>query len=243
MSTSNPADTPPPATPRPGSCCGVGCFTGLVLFFILAVAFTGGGYWAIHRFQQTYFPTEPLEMPTRPGEVETIPTPEGEPLPEGAAPTAPPIYAQSERTSAVQERWDAFERAAKRGQKARIELTAADINTLLQSEPKLRGKGFVTIEDNVGRVRVSVPLEGIFMLGGRYFNGEATVESSPDGDPAKARISNITFGNQPMGEDVIDRRLFGWSSIRMLITDWVDDNNIATFRIENGRVIGETRGR
>ncbi|CAN5571096.1 hypothetical protein BH20VER1_BH20VER1_18960 [soil metagenome] len=233
----------------------MGCFTLLVLFFVLALAFAGGGWWALRQFQNTYLPSEPLEMPTTleqttpaapepaspdappssdiPAQIAPAPT---------AAPTAPPIYAQSARTGAVQERWDEFERAAKRGQPARIELTAAEINALIQAKDHLRGKAVVGVEGDVGRVRVSVPIEGVFMLEGRYLNGEATVRSSPDGDPAKAQITDITFGNQPMGDDIIDRRLFGWSSIRMLLTDWLQEHNITTFRVENGVVIGETSG-
>ena len=78
-------------------------------------------------------------------------------------------------------------------------------------------------------------------MNGRYLNGEATVEASSDGDPDKARITNITLGNQAVPDSVLDQRLLGWSSMRGLIREWLEDKNIAVFKIENGQVIGETR--
>ncbi len=98
------------------------------------------------------------------------------------------------------------------------------------------------MENNAARVRVSVPLDGMFMMDGRYLNGEATVEPSADGDPRKARISNVVMGNQAVPESVLDRRLFGWSSIRGLMTDWLDEHNVTLLTIQDDRVIGETGG-
>jgi hypothetical protein len=144
-------------------------------------------------------------------------------------------------TGSAQARWTAFQRAAREGEKVRIELTAADINTLIAGDPNTRGKAVVRIDDNVGRVTVSIPLDGIAFMGGRYVNGEATVRASPDGDPAKAQISNLIVGSESVPDDFLDRRIFGWSSVRGYINDWLQRENIASFRIENNRAIGETR--
>jgi hypothetical protein len=221
-----PAQPPPPAQ----GCCGMGCGMLAVLFFILALAFSGGGLWALREFQHKYFPTEPLPLDS--------PAPAAPDAEAAPAPTPDPA-----RAAELRDRWDNFLAAGEQGRRSRIELTAAEINTLIDSDPQLQGRGFVTVTGNEGRVRVSIPLEGFFMLGGRYLNAEGTVVSSPDGDPQKARITDVTLGNQPMGDDIIDRRLFGFSTLRQLLTEWLEENNIATFRIENGRVIGETRGR
>jgi len=139
------------------------------------------------------------------------------------------------------ERWKAFEKAARRGEKARIELTASDINALLADGKNTRGKASVSVQNNVGHVTVSVPLDKVMFMNGRYVNGQATVQASPDGDPAKGQISNVTIGNQSVPDDFIDRRIFGWSTIRGYIMEWLDDENIASFRIENNRAIAETR--
>lgn len=120
-------------------------------------------------------------------------------------------------------------------------MTADDINTLIADDPNARGKGFVRIENNVGRVSVSIPLDEVVFMSGRYLNGEATVRASPDGDPTKAEISEVTIGNQSVSDNFLDRRIFGWSSLRGYIGEWLAEEKIGTFRIENNRAIGETR--
>jgi hypothetical protein len=89
---------------------------------------------------------------------------------------------------------------------------------------------------------VSIPLDEFFMLGGRFLNGEATVEPSEDGDPAKAKITNVILANQSVPDNILERRVFGWLPIRTLINQWLEEHNIATFSIRDGRVIGEAHG-
>ncbi|MBA2742734.1 MAG: hypothetical protein H0U43_00200 [Chthoniobacterales bacterium] len=246
-----PIPAPPP--PRSG-CLAKGCMTLVVLLLFLGVAFIGGGYWALRHLQNTYSDTKPLtfgnvtsdepvavQEPTQTAAPATAgePTPASEPL--SIQPRPRPNQA-AEPYGDVRARWQAFEKAGKRGQPANIELTANDINTLIAGAPKLSGKAFVTVAYNSARVRVSVPLDNVFMMKGRYLNGEATVESSPDGDPHKARISNVVLGSQAVPDSVLDRRMFGWSSIRGLMTDWLDQTHVSSFAIQNDRVIGATGG-
>lgn len=244
------APAPPP--PRSG-CLAKGCFTLVILFLFLGVAFIGGGYWALRHLQNTYSDTKPLTFGNvtsyEPVAVQEPPSPApftaGEPTPPSGPSSIPP---QPRPTTAAQPsgdvraRWQAFEKAGKRGEPANIELTANDINSLLASNPKLSGKAFVSIANDSARVRVSVPLDKVFMMKGRYLNGEATVESSPDGDPHKARISNVVLGSQAVPESVLDRRMFGLSSIRGYMTDWLDQTHVSSFAIQNDRVIGATGG-
>jgi len=203
--------------------------------------------WALNHLRHTYSSTEPVTLPeaesptlgTAPtASPVTTPDPtSGTPLEATPTPAAPRVEAAN-----VQARWKAFERAAKRGEKASINLSAAEINTLIAAESNLRGKVFVSMQGNVGRVQVSVPLKGVVFMGGRYLNGEASVQASPDGDPDKAQITDITLGNQSVPDSVLDQRLFGWSSMRGMIQQWLDEENIGVFKIENGQVLGETRG-
>lgn len=235
--------------PRRGSgigCFGKGCgaFLGLLLF--LTIAFVGGGYWALRHLQNTYSSTEPLTFANVASSDSSLPeVDEGAPAEPGAAPVIEEqgqtiVPAEPVSVREVQARWRAFEKAADRHQPAHIELSAAEINALIDNDPKLRGKAAVTINHNVARVRVSVPLDGVFMMNGRYLNGEATVEPSPDGDPTHARITNIILANQAVADSALDRRLFGWSSIRGYMTDWLDDKDIRYFTIQDNRVIGES---
>jgi len=221
-------------------CLGKGC--ALVVFF--AVALVGGGFWAVRHFRSTYSEPQPLTLAQVTSEnLESYAAPEDIALPSEPepAPTAmlasPPVL-----TGNVQARWDAFEKAADRKRAAQIELTAGDINTLINNASNLRGKGAVEIQNNIGRVTVSVPLDKVVMMGGRYLNGSCTVEASPDGDPAKVRISNIKIANQAVADSWLDQEMFGWRSVRSLISGWLEDQEIESFRIENNRVIGETRG-
>lgn len=247
----DPQTLPPP--PRAAGCLGIGCMSFLAFFIFLIVAFVAGGFWALHHVRQNYSSNEPIPMPEVESSTSTTVTnsaptaaPQSTPTtilesgaettPSGAAtPTAPTLSGRA------QQRWKAFQKAARRGEHARIELTADDINTLISDDHNARGKAFVRINDNVGRVSVSIPLDGIVFMSGRYMNGEATVRASPDGDPAKAQISDVTIGNESVADDFLDRRIFGWSSLRGYIRDWLAQENIGTFRIENNRAIGETR--
>ena len=242
-------ELPPP--PRVAGCLGMGCMTFVALIVFLIVAFVAGGFWALQQVRRTYSSDRPL------------PIPQVEPATSGSASSAEPTVADASPaleddstgtapstsaspgvrilTGSAQDRWDEFQRAARRGEKVHIELTANDINTLLADDARTRGKAFVRIDGSVGRVTVSIPLDGLALMSGRYLNGEATVRSSPDGDPGKAQISNVTIGNEAMPDDFLDRRIFGWSTIRNYVTDWLDDENVGMFRIENNRVVGETR--
>ena len=228
--------TPPPQEKGIG-CLGKGCLTGVGLVVFLAIAFVGGSYWAVHHLRQTYSAPEPIALPEV-SESDLVAS-EGTtaPVPPAAVPTvAPPPVVP------VQKRWKAFEKAKDRNENANIVLTAPEINALLSANKKTRGKGYVSIENNVGHISVSIPLDKVFMMGGRYLNGEATVEPSPDGNPMSARITNITLNNQPVPDSVLDRRLFGWSSMRMQINKWLSDERITYFKIEDNRVIGEKQG-
>lgn len=240
-----PTATPAPSQPAKRAYFGMGCTTLVALALLLCVA---GGVGAFYYFRQTYSATEPLTIPDV--EVRTSDAPE--PLEtinssttgtttapgasQGTSVAGGPVPIQETAT-----RWEEFEKAANKHREARIELTASEINALLQNGKKTRGKAFVSIDNNVARVRVSIPLKEVMLLNGRYLNGEITVESSPDGDPAKAKFSNITMGKQPVSDAILDRQMFGMKSIRGVITDWLDDQDIETFRIENNRVIGGTR--
>jgi hypothetical protein len=237
----------PSAEPRRRGCFAKGCLTVVALFVLLVVAFVGGGFWAFRHLQNTYSTTEPLTFANVTGDngVTIAPSAENDDVSSDApvSTTSRPEPMQAPQSvESIRARWRAFEKAAKRNEPARIDLTADDINTLIAANRKLHGKAYVTVANNSGRLKVSVPLDKVYMMQGRYFNGEATVEPAADGDPRHARISDVVLANQSVPESMLDTRLFGWSSIRSYMTDWLDDNNIAFFTIENGHVIAATRG-
>ena len=242
----------PPARPSGMGCFGKGCvtFTGLLLFFVIVLV--AGAFWGLH-YLRSYSSAEPLTLPTveatpsaeEPSEAPAAPPPPTPPAmgttaPVPAEPT-PAIEAPPPATPPVSRDWKSFEKAAKHGQPASVQLSADEINGLIAGS-HARGKVFVSIENNVGRVQVSMQLKGVYMLNGRYLNGTATVEASPDGDPAKARISNVVLGGQSVPDSMLDQSFFGWPSIRTTVRNWLSERNITTFRIENNQVFGATSG-
>ncbi len=239
---------PPAASePRKG-CLGKGCLSFFALVVLFAVALVGGGTWALLHFRDTYSATEPLVAADAAGNSEprlslrqTTPS---VPPPEPVAPTATPAP-PSRRVAdgrPVEARWKAFEKAGKRGQPAHIELTAAEINALVNNSPKLRGMAYVAVENNEARLQFSVPLDRILMMEGRYLNGAATLAASPDGDPRKVRVSNIVVGNSAVADSVMDQGWFGGASVRYWMNRWLDEQSITRLEVRDNVVIGETAG-
>ena len=244
---SNEIEATPP--PNAAGCFGKGCATLFGLLIFLAIALIAGTFWGIH-YLRGFSSPEPLSLPTAetaPAVAMATPVPEAtiavEPPPTAVAPEAPPASpAPTAPTTPLVSDWKSFQRAAKRGEAVRIELSDAEINGLIAGSNDARGKVFVAINNDVGRVQVSLPLQGVPTMSGRYLNGELTVESSPDGDPAKVRVSSILLNGQPVSNAFLDRSLFGYPSLRTVVGKWLTEQRIGTFRIENNRAVGESSG-
>jgi len=218
----------PPPKQRKTGCLGKGCMMLVIFLILLGVAFFIGGYVGV-RYVVTS--TEPREIPqiesseaeqdavrqrweefkvlprTAPTETTTIPT----------TPTAPDATPAPTPTS------------------NRIELTAADINQLISGSRKLRGKAFVSIENNVARVQVSVPLEKVGFRG-RFLNGELQVRSSPDRNPRNIEITEVSLGGV---SDKVLNALLGFRSLRSYADDYAREYDITSFAIEDNKVIIE----
>src|SRR3954466_8295130 len=152
-----PATTEPPRDKGVG-CIGKGCLLGLGLLLFLTVAFVAGSYFAVHHLRDKYSSPEPVELPEATTEADFIPTAPAPAGPAGTATTATPAAVSA------QKRWKSFEKADERHENANIILTAGDINSLLSSGKNTRGKAFVSIDNNVARVKVSIPLDKVYMM-------------------------------------------------------------------------------
>jgi hypothetical protein len=204
---------PPP--PQKGmGCFGKGCLILIVFFILLGVAFIGGTYLAARYLRSEYLPKTQVRLP-------------------------PPTATEDEQ-QAARSRWDSFEKAARTHRAARIELTADDLNALIASEPELRGKAHVSIDNNVARLQVSVPLGDLRWLKGHYLNAECTVQPAVAGNPADARVTSIVVNGRSVGEDVLRWQYGSWS-LHRYISDWSDERNLQTFEIGDGKVILETK--
>jgi hypothetical protein len=196
----------------------------LVIFLILlAVAFFVGGYVGV-RYVVTS--TTPKEIPQ--------------------------IESTQAEQEAVQQRWNEFKVGPRSAPvetttttaeatpvpapaSNRIELTASDINQLIAGSRKLRGKGFVTIENNVARVQVSVPLEKVGFRG-RFLNGELQVRSSPDRNPRNIEVTEVSLGG--VSEKILNS-LLGFRSLRSYADQYATEYDITSFAIEDNKVIIE----
>lgn len=204
----------PPPPQRGMGCFATGCLILIAFFALLGAAFVGGTFLAVRFLRTSYFVTS------------------GVPLP-------PNVTTEREQEEA-RAKWSDFERAARAHTAKRIELTADEINALIQSERDLRGKAFVTIANDTARLQISVSLDQLRLLRGRYMNAECTVQSPSDGNPMHVRFASILVNGKPVGEDVLNWR--GPWGFRRYIEEWTEKNNLKTFEIHEGKIILESRG-
>ncbi|MDB6147535.1 MAG: hypothetical protein JWO45_1199 [Spartobacteria bacterium] len=205
---------PPP--PQKGmGCFGKGCIILVAFCVLLGAAFVGGTFYAIHYLRGEYFPKTGVQLPAD--------------------------AATDQEQQEILARWHSFETHARAHEPAHIELTAQEINALILAEPKLRGKAHVAIADNVLRLQLSVGLDNVRWLRGHYVNGECTVQSSVNGNPADARVTSIIVNGRPVAEEAL-RWQYGRWSLRRYISDWADEKNLKTFEVQDGKVILETKG-
>jgi len=222
---------PPPKRKGMG-CFGKGCLLIIVFLVLLVVAFVIGFYTG----------TKPKEFPQ--------------------------VQASEEEQNVVRARWDEFEAATPIEQVItpvptpapvseetppeaapspvatppnpnRIELTASDINALISRGKRTRGKGFVSIDNDVARVQVNIPLEKLPGLRGRSLNAEFAVRPSPDHSPRNLQITKVSMSGVP---DAVLNTLLGSHSVQGYVDEFASEHGITSFTIENNKVILEKSG-
>jgi len=131
------------------------CLVGCIGFIVIALAFTAvviaGGYYLFGKTREAFTSPEPRELPAV----------------EFTAAEAEAVLARAQAFEAALDDPDAT---------AEIELTARDINVLLRSDPRLdvlADSVHVAIPEDTLIAAVSIPLDMVPGLGGRYLNGEA----------------------------------------------------------------------
>ena len=104
----------------------------------------------------------------------------------------------------------------------------------------LRGKAFVSIENNVFHFVVSAPLRKLGFRG-RYLNGEIALQPPPDGDPRGLEIKKIALSGVDVSERVLDF-ISGGHSLRSYIDQYSSDDEVTKVQIVGDKVILESRG-
>jgi hypothetical protein len=142
---------------RRRSCLFYGCITGLLLLTVVLVAGLAGLRLARKMFND-FTDTKPMRLPTvqlAPGDLD-----------------------------ALQRRVETFRDAVRLNKPTgQLALTSDEINALIATDPdlqELKGKLFVTIQNDQVNGQVSLPMEqiGLPVFHGRYLNGTGTFEIS-----------------------------------------------------------------
>jgi len=174
----------PPPHQRGLGCFAKGCLILLIFGLLLCLSFLAGTYYASRFLRSEYF--------------------------SGAHERLPISQASVGDEQAVRARWDAFEKAARAHESARIELTADDLNALIASDTRLRGDAYVTIEGNTAGLKVSMPLARSWWISDRYINASCSVASASSGKPEDARITSIVVNGRPVGEEFLSWQYGAW---------------------------------
>ena len=117
-------------------CFGRGCLILIVIAILLVVVGVGGTYWGV---RHVYLSDKPAPIPEATAPTETS----------AATPGETSVAAPSEKSAEVRERLDTMKKAARAHERTGVELTAADINSLIAANRKSRGTASVGINDNV----------------------------------------------------------------------------------------------
>lgn len=221
----------PPPKQKGMGCLGKGCLLVIAFLLLLAVAFVIG-----------------FNVGTKPREIPQVKTTEEEQnavrarwdefeatsRDEQGSPAAVP---QPSPTLDVTPAPDATPLAAATPVSAnRIELTANDINQLIAKGRRTRGKAYVSIDNDVAHIQVTIPLDKAGFAG-RFLNGEFAVRPSPDGNPRNLQITQMSLGGFP---DSVVNSLLGSRSTRSYVDQFATQYGITRFTIEGNKAILET---
>jgi hypothetical protein len=170
--------TDPAAKPRRG-CFFYGCITGLVLLVLVLGALMVGLHY-VKKMVNQFTDAQPMELPT--------------------------VQMSQDEIKQLKQRFDAFEQAVREQRPAQpLELTADDVNALIASGTNgqaLKGKFYVSLQDNQLKGEVSVPLPevGLGLFKGRYLNGSATFNLSFRNGALAVSPQTIIVRGKPLPE-------------------------------------------
>jgi hypothetical protein len=230
MKEQTPPQLPPdieyqlPPRPEPSSSgkkwgigCSIGCLVALLIGSIAAYLIYSGVKKVGTAMLDTFSATTPIVF---------------------TAPTADPSV-----VSALIARYDGFSDAMKNGtETGPLELTGDEINLLIHHHPdwkELAGHAEVTVQEDQLTGRVSIPLDAIPMMSGRYFNGTATIRLSLVDGKLEAYLDKIEAGSKPLPPEIANalksENIFKNSQTNPELEK--DIRSLKEIRIQGGRLI------
>ena len=228
------------AEPRPKrgiGCFAKGCLILIVLAILLVVVGIGGTFWSVRHVYLSDKPG-PIPQASTPSETGAV------------APGQTSAPGPSETSAAVRERLDTMKQAARAHEQTEVELTAADINALINANRKSRGTASVGIDGNVLQVQLSVPLARLdvplrnaFGLGDRYLNATATIVAPPGTNASSVQLSEVKLNGHRVPADLLDRQLLGVGpSLRRYVIKYANQYGITGGEIRDNKVILHSSG-
>jgi hypothetical protein len=218
-------------------CFAKGCLIFIVVAILLLVVGFGGTLWSV---RNVYLSDKPAPIPqaSAPGETEAA-------TPGEAGPTRP-----SNASVAVRKRLDTMKQAARAHEQTEVELTAADINSLIAANRKSRGTASVGIDDNVLQAQFSIPLErfdipfrNAFGLADRYLNATITIVARPGTNASNVQPSQVTLNGHGISAGLLDWQLPGvGKSLRSYVIKYANQYGVTGGEIRDGKVILYTSG-
>ncbi len=114
--------------------------------------------------------------------------------------TLPSAKMSDEDRKALKERFEAFGKAADEGKPDEIVLDSDQINALIENNPHLKGKVFITLKDDSVNARLNWPLEGLPLprAKGRYLVGSGTLKVSITNGQLDVRAQKVEVNGKPL---------------------------------------------
>lgn len=173
-----------PTTKARRGCFFYGCLTGVVCLVAILVAFLLG----LHLFKKMlneYTDSQPAPLPA--------------------------VQMASAQMEQVQRRVEVFSEAVRTGKSTSpLELSSDEINALIATDPQfqgLRGKLYVTLEDDKVKGQVSFPMSqmGLPLFRGRYLNGAGTFSVSFQNGLLRVLPKEIQVKGKPLPSVYMER--------------------------------------
>ena len=227
-------ETPPK---RGTGCFGKGCLTLVVLAILLVVVGVGGSFWTV---RHVYLSDKPAPIAEAPETTETS----------AATPGEASMATPSGKSAEVRERLDTMKQAARAHERTGMELTAADINSLIAANRKSRGTASVGIDGNTLQAQFSIPLERLDVpfrnalgLGDRYLNATVAIAAPPGTNASNLQMSNVTLNGHTISAGLLDWQLPGVGrSLRTYVIKYANKYGVTDGEIRDGKVILYTSG-
>jgi hypothetical protein len=226
---------PPPK--RGMGCFARGCLILIILAILLVVVGVGGSFWTV---RHVYLSDKPAPIPEA-----TAPT-----VTSAATPGEASVATAREKSAEVRERLDTMKQAARAHERTGVELTAADINSLIAANRKSRGTASVGINDTALQAQFSIPLERLDLsfrnalgLGDRYLNATVTIVAPPGTNASSVQLRDVTLNGHTIPGGLLDWQLPGvGKSLRTYVIKYANKYGVTDGEIKDGKVILYTSG-